>query len=93
MTFSELTFTPDQWNEDVQAHFSFQSQWESDNGYLCLVNADSSQDPLTECCAEGQTYSVIVLPPDRSEGGEIVSIDSSLTPTQVEAKINEVAAI
>ena len=23
MTFSELTFTPDQWNEDVQAHFFF----------------------------------------------------------------------
>jgi hypothetical protein len=90
MIFTDLTFSKDQWSEETQSHWGWQTQYETPNGYLCIVNSEFLKTPLTECCGLGQTYTIVVLPPNRSEVEDIVSKDSGLNPSQIEAKINEV---
>jgi len=90
MVFTDLIFNKDQWNEETQSHWGWQSQYETPNGYLCIVNSEFSEIALTECCSLEQTYTIVVLPPNRSEVEDIVSKDSGLSSSQIELKINEV---
>lgn len=96
MTFAELTFNPDQWNEDLERHVGFQAQWEADNGYLCVVDAEVGETPLDTATAEGQTYTVVVYKWDRSSHdgdasySPIYSMNSGMPASEVETKLNEV---
>ena len=96
MTFAELTFNPDQWNDAAEGFMGFQAQWEADNGYLCTVNAEVGETPLDTATAEGQLYTCMVYKWDRSnhEGDEtyepIYSTNSGMTSAEVETKLNEV---
>jgi hypothetical protein len=67
MTFSELTWNQDQWNEDTQSLTSWQAQYEADNGYLLIVNTQSETLPVT-ANETGQLYSCSIWSYDRSVG-------------------------
>ena len=72
MTFEDLTFVADNYNEDLEANMGWQAQWEAANGYLVVVNAQLPEDGsvLPSAAEAGQLYTCQVWSPDRPEGGE-----------------------
>ena len=97
-TFAELTWNPDQWNDEQEVCLGWQAQWEADNGYLCVINAElnESETPLASATETGQLYTCQVFKWDRSShsGDEtydpLYSINSGMTSAEVETKLNEV---
>ena len=68
MTFAELTWNPDQWNDETQSHWGWQAQYEADNGYLIVANTQLGETPLASATESGQKYSVVIFSWDRAEG-------------------------
>ena len=98
MTFAELTWNPDQWSDDLEACLGWQAQWEADNGYLCVINAELNEDqtPLASATETGQLYTCQVFKWDRSNHPDDenydprYSVNSGMTSAEVETKLNEV---
>ena len=99
MTFEELTWNQDCWDEDKQAHMGWQAQWEAPNGYLCVVDAQVSSEPLASATEAGQLYNFTIVKWDRSSHDGDASYDpqysfnEGLQPSEVTTKLAEAEAI
>ena len=72
MNFSDLTWNPDNWNEELQQHVGFQAQYEAENGWLICISAypEDGGEALTTATGPDQKYSCSVWSWDRAEGDE-----------------------
>ena len=88
MTFAELTWNPDNWNEEIGQNMGFQAQYEADNGYLLVVDTQLSEEqaapdgtPLPSATEAGQGSEPADTTAAATEPGTSVahSIDSRQT--------------
>lgn len=100
MTFAELTWTPDNWNEEIGQNMGFQAQYEADNGYLLVVNTQLSEEqaapdgtPLPSATEAGQLYSCAIYAWNRAEGDAATSVEADCTNNRVDSVIDEVEAL
>jgi hypothetical protein len=95
MTFSELTWNPDQWNEELEAHMGWQAQYVAPNDCLLVVNTQLNADLSAPQSAteNGQMYSCAVYSWDREEDSEPLSIESDCGDDRVQTIISEVEAL
>ena len=96
MTFSELTWSPDNWNEELELHVGWQAQYQAPNGYLLVVNAQLNLDgsPLASAYSNGQLYSCSVYSWNRTdEGTDVMSTEHECGDDRVDAIIQEVEAL
>ena len=95
MTFSELTWSADSWNEELESHMGWQAQYESPNGYLLIVNAQLNGNftPLATGTGTGQQYSCSIYPWNRVEETEATSVEHDCGDNRVQEIIREVEAL
>ena len=96
MTFSELTWSPDNWSEELETHLGWQAQYETPNGYLLVVNTELNKDgsPLTSATTTGQLYSCSIFSWDRREGEtSTISTETECGDDRVHAIIGEAEAL
>ncbi len=95
MNFSELTWTADNWNEDLQQNMGFQAQYEADNGYLLVVNTQLPEDmtPLPSATEVGQLYTCYIYAWNRAADDAPTSTEADCTNNRVDSVIDEVEAL
>jgi hypothetical protein len=93
MTFAELTWNPDNLAADGVTHMGWQAQYETDKGYILVVNAVLGEDALASATEAGQLYNCSTYSWDRDENSTPLSSEDGVDATRVEAIITEVEAL
>ena len=93
MTFSELTWSPDNLSPDGVTHMGWQAQYETENGYLLMVNTVTGADPLASATETGQLYTCLIYSWDREAGDAPISTEGDCNSTRVADKIIEVEGL
>ena len=101
MTFSELTWNADCFNEVTNQNMGFQAQYETDNGYLMVVDAvltdKTEENPngvaLASATGAGQLYNVTTFSWDREENDPAMASYELQNNTEVDALIIQLKAM
>ena len=93
MTFAELTWNQDNLAADGVTKMGWQAQYETDKGYLLMVNTVLGEDALASATEAGQLYNCSIYSWDREETSEPTSTEDGVDATRVEAIITEVEAL
>lgn len=101
MTFSELTWNADCFNEATNQNMGFQAQYEADNGYLIVVDtvlADKTEEnpngvALASATEAGQLYNITTWSWDREAAGEPMASYELQNSGEVDALITQLKAI
>ena len=101
MTFSELTWNADCFNEATNQNMGFQAQYEADNGYLIVVDtvlADRTEEnpngvALTTATAGGQLYTVSTWSWNREENGAPMAAYELQNSGEVDTLITQLKAM
>ena len=96
MNFADLTWNPDNWNEDQQLNLGFQAQYEAENGWSICVNTQLPEDgsQLASATAPDQLYRCTVWSWDRQEGDtEPHSSEDDCSSARVQELLTELATL
>jgi hypothetical protein len=101
MTLSELTWNADCFNEVTNQNMGFQAQYETDNGYLMVVDAvltdKTEENPngvaLASATGAGQLYNVTTFSWDREENDPAMASYELQNNTEVDALIIQLKAM
>jgi|TARA_B110001450_G_C17514144_1_gene437700 hypothetical protein len=101
MTFSELTWNADCFNEATNQNMGFQAQYEADNGYLIVVDtvlADKTEEnpngvALASATEAGQLYNITTWSWDRESAGEPMASYELQNSGEVDVLITQLKAI
>lgn len=101
MTFSELTWNADCFNEATNQNMGFQAQYETDNGYLIVVDAvltdKTEENPngvaLASATEAGQLYNVTTWSWNREENGAPMASHDLQNSSEVDAIITQLKSM
>tara|TARA_B100000768_G_scaffold175623_1_gene187281 strand:+ start:481 stop:792 length:312 start_codon:yes stop_codon:yes gene_type:complete len=101
MTFSELTWSADCFNEVTNQNMGFQAQYEADNGFLIVIDtvlADQTEEApngvaLATATESGQLYNCTIWGSNREEGGSAISSYELQNSSEIDTRITELKAM